>query len=112
MSRMVDQLRKSLSHQYPGRSHLFFGHLGDGNLHLISGPYTEQTDLHAVETLVYECVGAHRGSISAEHGVGVIKKDYLRHTRSTEEVRVMAALKQLFDPKQILNAGRMFEAAG
>lgn len=109
MEGLVDELRETLRRCYPERQHLFFGHLGDGNLHLISGPYPRHEDLAAVEALVYQQVGRHGGSISAEHGIGVVKKGYLQHTRSAGEVALMTGLKRLLDPCMILNPGRVFE---
>ena len=111
MDALVTQLRSMLTHRFPGKSHLFFGHLGDGNLHLISGPYPAHEDLAEVEEFVYSCVGEHRGSISAEHGIGVVKKRFLHNSRSVEELALMRKLKLLLDPQQILNRGRIFESA-
>jgi FAD/FMN-containing dehydrogenase len=110
MEALVDELRESLSRQHLGKSHLFFGHLGDGNLHLISGPYPDRHELEDVEDLVYRCVGRHRGSVSAEHGIGVVKKAHLHHSRSIEEISLMTRLKQLLDPQHILNPGRVVDA--
>lgn len=65
--------------------------------------------MHEVEEIVYRVVGAAGGAISAEHGIGVIKKAFLHHSRSEEERSVMRALKQLFDPAGVLNAGRILD---
>lgn len=110
MEAVVDELRESLSRRHPGKQHLFFGHLGDGNLHLISGPYPDRRELEDVEDLVYRCIGTHRGSISAEHGIGIVKKSHLHNSRSTEEIALMTRLKQLLDPQLILNRGRVLDA--
>ena len=48
------------------------------------------------------------GSVSAEHGVGLVKKDFLHHTRSTEEVSIMKGIKKVFDPDNIINPGKIF----
>jgi FAD/FMN-containing dehydrogenase len=109
MDRLVTQLRILLNERFPQQSHLFFGHLGDGNLHLLSGPYREHVDLEEVERLVYSCVGAYGGSISAEHGVGLVKKGHLWHSRGPAEIGLMEQLKRLFDPMSILNAGRVID---
>lgn len=107
MNALVTELREILTRRYPDQQHLFFGHLGDGNLHLISGPYAEPGALELVEEEVYRCVGRYQGSISAEHGVGMVKKDFLKHSRSSEEIHLMRGLRSLLDPKQILNRGRI-----
>ncbi|KAJ1996734.1 D-lactate ferricytochrome c oxidoreductase, partial [Coemansia thaxteri] len=55
------------------------------------------------EPYVYEWVASHRGSISAEHGVGLMKRDYLRYSKSPELIACMKRIKDLFDPNHILN---------
>jgi FAD/FMN-containing dehydrogenase len=55
-------------------------------------------------------VGQFNGSISAEHGVGLLKKDYLEHSRSATEVQLMRQVKQVFDPNGIMNPGKIFDA--
>ncbi|HUN50784.1 MAG TPA: FAD-binding oxidoreductase, partial [Candidatus Sulfotelmatobacter sp.] len=78
-----------------------FGHLGDGNLHVIvacnGGPEAKQE----VENLVYGPLEAVRGSVSAEHGIGLDKKAYLSFSRSPAEIALMAAVKRTLDPKNI-----------
>ena len=111
MAALVEVLRARLSAAYPEPMHLFFGHLGDGNLHLTSGPFQRAADLEGAEELVYECVGEFGGSISAEHGVGVVKRAHLHHSRSAAEVRLMQQLKSMLDPHALLNRGRIFEPA-
>ncbi len=110
MDELATQLRELLQQHYPDRQHLFFGHLGDGNLHLISGPYPDERDLLSVEDLVYRCVGELGGSISAEHGIGTVKKPFLSHSRSEAEIELMRNLKRAMDPLNILNPGRIFSA--
>ncbi len=107
MDDFVTVMHDRLSQRYPRQRHLFFGHLGDSNLHLMTGPYSGMHELEAVEGMVYQEVGNFGGSISAEHGIGVIKRDFLHYTRSPEEVAVMRDLKALFDPYGILNPGRI-----
>lgn len=107
MDDLVTELRTRLQTYYPSQHHLFFGHLGDGNLHLISGPFTKVGALEEAEEIVYECVGRFGGSISAEHGIGVIKQPFLHHSRDESELALMRGLKSLLDPRQILNPGRV-----
>lgn len=108
MDELVHELEARLRGAFPLQQHLFFGHLGDGNLHLISGPYAEPALLERAEELVYACVGTFGGSISAEHGIGTVKRDFLHHSRSAAEVELMRRLKDLLDPRAILNPGRVF----
>jgi FAD/FMN-containing dehydrogenase len=84
---------------------LLFGHLGDGNLHVLIGP----RDLGVVPELNAIVYGALRGfgSVAAEHGIGVAKRDYLGNSRTSAEVALMRQLKAALDPKRILNPGRV-----
>ncbi len=107
MERCVSMLSASLRTRFPAQRHLFFGHLGDGNLHVLSGPYHDEAALHDVERLVYEAVSDAGGCISAEHGIGVVKREFLPLTRSEAELELMRKLKTLLDPSHILNAGRV-----
>lgn len=88
------------------------GHLGDGNLHIaVALGAPENNDLHgrklAIERAVYMPLAQRRGSISGEHGIGLEKKPYLSICRTETEIAVMKQLKQLFDPKGILNSGKI-----
>lgn len=107
----VDQF---VSSHYPEFENIWFGHIGDGNLHLnILKPLN--LDL---ETFKQQCTDANpeifkilkqfSGSISAEHGVGLLKKPYLGFSRSTLEISIMKSIKSLFDPNNILNPGKLF----
>lgn len=109
MDGFVRSVEQILQQEFPQQSHLFFGHLGDGNLHLLSGPYPSPATLHVVEEIVYRAVGEVKGSISAEHGIGMIKKEFLRFCRSPEEMALMRGLKRLLDPSNVLNAGRILD---
>ncbi len=107
MAEFVSSTREVLTRRFPDQRHLFFGHIGDGNLHVLSGPHLSDENLHCVEDIVYTAVRDVGGSISAEHGIGVIKKAFLHNSRSTEEISLMRSLKTLFDPESILNSGRI-----
>ena len=97
------QVRAAVDGAAPGAHTILYGHLGDGNLHVnVLGP---GPDDEAVDDAVLELVGEFGGSISAEHGVGVAKRRWLHLTRSPEEIAVMAAVKDAFDPRGILNPG-------
>jgi FAD/FMN-containing dehydrogenase len=82
-----------------------FGHLGDGNLHLnVTAPLAdEQATLASLEPFVYDWTARHRGSISAEHGIGCHKVKVLARTKDAASLHIMRGLKQLLDPKGILN---------
>ncbi|XVE82548.1 hypothetical protein DITRI_Ditri16bG0014100 [Diplodiscus trichospermus] len=81
-----------------------YGHLGDGNLHLnISAPQYDDAILERIEPYVYEWTSKHRGSISAEHGLGLMKANKIYYSKSPETVKIMASIKRLLDPKGILN---------
>lgn len=81
-----------------------YGHVGDGNLHLnISARNYDARVTEAIEPFVYEWIQRVGGSISAEHGLGVMKRDYIGYSKSETLVREMGKVKQLFDPRGILN---------
>jgi len=90
-----------------------FGHVGDGNLHYnIAQPIGADGDKflqdgQAVTEAIYELVTRMGGSISAEHGIGVLKRDYLRQYRSATELDMMKAMKTALDPRNILNPGKV-----
>jgi FAD/FMN-containing dehydrogenase len=100
--------RASLQAKWPSSHNLFYGHIGDSNLHIsvmISGE--GPAVMHAVDAVVYEAVREMAGSVSAEHGVGTLKRAYLGYSRSAPELAVMGQLKQALDPKGILNPGKL-----
>jgi FAD/FMN-containing dehydrogenase len=107
MEAYISALTAALTAQFPGARILTFGHLGDGNLHLAIGP---SDDLHGVETLVYDMLGEIGGSISAEHGIGLLKKEFLSRSRAPAEIALMKTLKAALDPKGILNPGKLLQA--
>ncbi len=90
-----------------------YGHVGDGNLHFnLSQPAgADPADFlahtHALETAVYGIVRRFRGSISAEHGIGRLKRDELGRHRSAVDLAVMRAIKQALDPRGIMNPGKV-----
>ncbi|MBX3706313.1 MAG: FAD-binding oxidoreductase [Pseudomonadales bacterium] len=89
-----------------------FGHMGDGNLHLVIGVGTPTPAVRQrVEAAVYEPLRSRSGSVSAEHGVGLEKKPYLGISRAPEEVEVMRLLKRALDPRGILNPGKIFDTS-
>lgn len=103
-----------VAEHYPDFEIVWFGHIGDGNLHLnILKPETLSKDefftrCAGVNKWVFDIVQKYNGSISAEHGVGMTKRDYLTYSRSEAEIAVMKAIKQVFDPNGIMNPGKIF----
>jgi FAD/FMN-containing dehydrogenase len=88
-----------------------FGHMGDGNLHLVVGAGTPTAEVRRkVEEAVYEPLRAIGGSVSAEHGVGLEKKPYLEISRESAEIALMRTLKRALDPGNLLNRGKIFDA--
>jgi FAD/FMN-containing dehydrogenase len=98
----------ALQAHWPGVVSLFFGHIGDGNLH-IAVSITELSDEQAdeLDRIVYAVVREMGGSVSAEHGIGVLKRPYLSFTRSDAEIGLMRRLKAALDPQHILNPGKV-----
>ena len=99
---------------YPDFEIVWFGHIGDGNLHLniLKPEAMAKEEFFAkcatVNKWVFEIVQKYNGSISAEHGVGMTKRDYLTYSRSEAEIAVMKSIKAVFDPNNIMNPGKIF----
>jgi FAD/FMN-containing dehydrogenase len=106
--------RAAVAEALPEIEALAFGHVGDGNLHLnlLRPPGLEHAEFlarcHAFDPILYGLVREHGGSVSAEHGIGLLKREYLGHTRSVREIAAMRAIKQVFDPHGLLNPGKLF----
>ncbi|TDR19341.1 FAD-binding oxidoreductase [Marinicella litoralis] len=111
----MQQLEDVLAAEYPDFETIWFGHIGDGNLHLnILKPENMETtefkqQCEKVNEHVYGLIATFEGSISAEHGVGLIKKPFLPYSKSAEEIKLMQAVKQVFDPKGVLNRGKVVD---
>ena len=102
--------------RYPGWEICLFGHIGDGNLHVnvmkpdAMGKAEFLRETKAADGHMFALVEKHKGSVSAEHGIGLLKKDALKYTRSAEQIEIMRQLKRVLDPKGILNPGKIFDA--
>ena len=101
--------------KFPGARPICFGHMGDGNLHFnFSAPIGQDAAFSAqwdeVQLTVHDIVKTYSGSISAEHGIGRMKRDLLPRYKSSEELDAMRALKHAFDPRNILNPGKTVPA--
>ena len=112
LGRFVESLKETLKTRWPRVQTIFFGHVGDSNVHIgvkvVDGIQPEAD----IEHLVYGVVGEWRGSVSAEHGIGTIKREHLHHSRSVAEIAVMRTLKAALDPKGILNPGKVLPGLG
>ena len=106
MPAYIETVRRDLTARWPQAELTVFGHLGDGNLHLIAG-VGDRSAKKDVEKIVYAPLRAFSGSISAEHGIGLQKRDYIGVSRSPVELAVMRTLKDALDPKGILNPGKI-----
>ena len=95
-----------LSARMPSNRTVWFGHVADSNVHLMTN-FDGSAPRDAIKDTVYEAVREWHGSISAEHGIGTEKRAYLSYSRSPEELSLMRTLKSALDPKGILNPGKV-----
>lgn len=103
---LVERAPQAVTAVDPSARTIVYGHVGDGNLHVnILGPAPEATD---VDDAVLELVVSLDGSVSAEHGIGVAKVDWLERDRGPDAVAAMRAIKAAWDPAGILNPGVIF----
>jgi len=98
---------RRLRTRWPKIQAMYFGHVADSNLHISVKSDPTMFTMHELDEVVYAAVGEFKGSISAEHGIGVLKKPYLHHSRTAEELTLMRTLKHALDPKGILNPGKV-----
>ncbi len=128
MQTYLDGVRSVLRQDWPDVIVYAYGHLADNNLHVTIAPQpenfiadpqeqpvkiqsysdTETAWYEQCNRTVFEPLAKLGGSISAEHGIGLLKKQYLKYSRTPEEVKVMRLLKQSLDPQHILNPGKIF----
>ena len=114
MPAFLHDMQALLAREYPQVEVVWFGHIGDGNLH-INVLRPECLDEEAfiaqcehVTRLLADTLQRHGGSISAEHGIGLVKRAYLESTRSAAEIALMRGVRQAFDPRGLLNPGKLF----
>jgi FAD/FMN-containing dehydrogenase len=112
----VREADAALEQAFPGVRLVNYGHLGDGNLHYnVQAP--DATDAEAflrdqekpINALVYGLVDRYRGSISAEHGIGSLKREKLEEHKSPVALGLMRAIKQALDPHNLMNPGRVLK---
>jgi FAD/FMN-containing dehydrogenase len=112
---LLAEIDALLAREYPDFEVLWYGHIGDGNLHINilkpagMEPATFARRCGTVSEHLFAVLQRHGGSISAEHGVGLTKKPYLHYTRDETEIGYLRAIKQVFDPNGIMNPGKMFD---
>jgi FAD/FMN-containing dehydrogenase len=108
IGRLVEAIQTMLKQRWPALTAVYFGHAADGNLHVsvcMAGHGIAELD---IERALYGVVAERRGSISAEHGIGLLKREFLPLSRSAQEIGLMRAIKQAMDPNGILNPGKVF----
>ena len=112
MQAAIEGFRAAIPARFGGAIWVVFGHLADSNVHVNVIPTGElEAARKAVETTVYGVTRDHGGSISAEHGIGKAKRDYLHLSRTPPELELMATIKRVLDPDDILNRGRVLPPA-
>jgi FAD/FMN-containing dehydrogenase len=108
MTEAVAHLRREMPRQWPDAVYVVFGHVADSNIHINVAIHDLTDDIKkGVQGLVYDLVSRLGGSISAEHGIGCIKRPYLPLSRTETELALMMKMKQTLDPEGILNPGRI-----
>lgn len=109
MEAYVNEVKKRVSSRWKDGQCFTFGHVADGNLHFLLLPCEEGDNHHASNECVYEPLRELGGSVSAEHGIGIEKLDWLPLSRSEADIELMRTLKRSMDPNNILNPGRVFD---
>ncbi|XDD50790.1 FAD-binding oxidoreductase [Leptospira sp. WS92.C1] len=114
MEPFLAEMETLLNGKYPGFEIALFGHVGDGNLHLnIVKPKDLSNEeffkkCKSVDPDMFRLLQKYNGSISAEHGIGLLKKEFLHFSRSQSEIALMKEIKRSMDPKNIMNPGKVF----
>ncbi len=110
----VEEAGRLLSSEFPDLETVWFGHIGDGNLHInVLKPDAKSMEAFAkdcdrVSISLFGLIQKYRGNISAEHGIGLLKKPYLHFSRTQPEIELMKRIKPIFDPAGIMNPGKIF----
>lgn len=109
----VEDMLPILKQAFPGARPIIYGHLGDGNLHFNIAAPAEVTSEHwqwrtdEVNKVIHDVINARRGSISAEHGIGQLKRHELAHYKTATELEVMRRVKDALDPRGLMNPGKV-----
>ena len=113
--KFIEAVDNLVTQAYPDFEIVWFGHIGDGNVHLniLKPEATPPTEFYEkcskVSPKIFKIVEDFEGSISAEHGVGLLKKEFLSFSRSAEEISYLKEIKKIFDPKNIMNPGKLID---
>jgi FAD/FMN-containing dehydrogenase len=111
----IDDVKRTIDDQKPVFDLYLFGHLADGSPHLnlLKHPHASMEQFEAdgerFEKVLYAILKSHGGSVSAEHGVGLLKKNWLTYSRSATELRLYRSIKHAFDPHNLLNPGKVVD---
>jgi len=114
VARFCAELVELTGERYPGWEVCLFGHVGDGNIHVnvMKPEAMEPAEFHRLthdaDRDIFALVRRFRGSISAEHGIGLVKRDFLEYSRSAAEIAMLKRLKQALDPANLFNPGKIF----
>ncbi len=104
-----DEVERRLREKWPEAILGLFGHIGDGNLHIVIHVGPDTHALHRpIDEVIYGLIRELKGSVSAEHGIGIMKRPFLPYSRGDAEIDLMRKLKLSLDPQGILNPGRIF----
>lgn len=115
MDQFIKNIKDLVNQHYKDYQLFLFGHAGDGNIHVnLLTSYEKdinqfKKEMQEFDLQLYGMIKHYNGSISAEHGIGLLKKPYLLYTRSPEEIEYMKSIKKIFDPNNILNPGKIFD---
>jgi FAD/FMN-containing dehydrogenase len=104
---LIERAEAALAEAFPGVRSYIFGHVGDGNLHYNVGDQTLAARRPDVNRIIYDAVAALGGSISAEHGLGQLKRDEIKRHKQPLELELMRTLKRALDPKGLMNPGKV-----
>jgi len=111
----IDELSSSLKSTYKQFEAFVFGHIGDGNLHINIVKPKEMSkeeflsQAYKIDEDLFKLIKKHNGSVSAEHGIGLLKKKALPYSKTPEELAFMKGIKKTFDPFNLMNPGKIFD---
>jgi FAD/FMN-containing dehydrogenase len=107
IAQFIEQVGGSLRARFGNIEIYCFGHVGDGNLHYNVGSEALMARREEVSRVVYDALDAFGGSISAEHGLGQLKREEIRRHKHPLELELMRSLKRTLDPKGLMNPGKL-----
>lgn len=116
LPKFMSEMQGLLEHAFPALEMVWFGHIGDGNMHMnVLPPEGMGEDAFSplrarVTDMLADALQRYGGSISAEHGIGLLKRGYLQSSRSVAEIKLMQGVRKVFDPNGVLNPGKLFVA--